>query len=130
MFETSLFKKIFVIVFVIALMTIADSFLYFTWIYWWYDMIMHFSAGASIGMATVLTCIYFSKYTDQKLKIVFYAMLAGFVIGLAWEIYELMFNLASFSDGMAYVTDTLSDLFLDTSGALLFSIYSLKYIKK
>ena len=114
----------------IAVMTVADSFLYFTWIYWWYDMVMHFFSGVSIGMATVLACIYFSKYIDQKYKIVLYAALAGFVIGLAWEVYEVVFDLTTFSDGMIYVSDTLSDLFLDTSGALLFSIYSLKYIKK
>ena len=130
MFEKSLFKKIFILLFVIAIMAVADSFLYLTWIYWWYDMVMHFSAGAAVGMATVLACIYFNRCTDKKLKIVLYATLAGFIVGFAWEIFELAFDLTTFSDGMIYVTDTLSDLFLDTSGAFLFSFYSLRYIKK
>ncbi len=93
-------------------------------------MVMHFSAGGVVGMATVLTCIYFSKYSDRKIKIVLLSALAGLVVGIAWELFELYFGMATFADGMDYVTDTLSDLSLDTLGAILFSLYSIKFIKK
>ena len=130
MIEKSLFKRAFVVLFAIGFMSFLDSKLYLTWIYWWFDMVMHFSAGGVVGMATVLYCIYFSKFLGSKIKIIFYAALAGFVVGFAWELFELYFGLATFNDGMSYLTDTLSDLSLDMLGSILFSIYSTKFIKK
>ena len=130
MIEKRLFSKAFAVLLVIGILSYLDSKLYLTWIYWWFDMIMHFSAGGVVGMATVLYCIYSSKFIDKKIKIVFCATLAGFVVGFAWELFELYFGLATFTDGMIYVVDTLSDLSLDMLGAILFSIYSTKYIKK
>ncbi len=130
MLEKSLFKKAFALLFIVGLMSVADNFLYLTWIYWWFDMVMHFTAGGVVGMATIITCVYFSRYVNDKTRLVLCAVGAGLVVGLLWEVFELYFNLTTFSDGMVYVTDTLSDLFLDMSGALLFSVFSIRHIKR
>ena len=51
-------------------------------------------------------------------------------VGIAWEIYELYFEMTSFSDGMNYYIDTSSDLFLDIVGALFGVWYGLAILKK
>ncbi len=130
MIEKSLFRKAFILLIAIGVMSFLDSQLYLTWIYWWFDMVMHFSAGGVIGMATVLYCIYFSRFLDNKIKIILLSALAGLVVGIAWELFELYFDMTTFKEGFAYITDTLTDLSLDMLGAILFGIYSTKFIKK
>lgn len=94
-------------------------------------MVTHFLAGGVVGLATLLAWQKFSVFTEGKIgKIIWSAVIGGLVVGLLWEEFELYFDLTSFSDGMAYVTDTVSDLILDTVGAFLGALYGMKIWKK
>ena len=94
-------------------------------------MVTHFLAGSVVGLATLLVWQKFSTFTEEKLsKIIWSAVIGGLLVGLLWEEFELYFDLTSFSDGMAYVTDTVSDLILDTVGAFLGALYGIKIWKK
>lgn len=94
-------------------------------------MVTHFLAGSVVGLATLLVWQKFSITTDEKVsKIIWSAVIGGLLVGLLWEEFELYFDLTSFSDGMAYVTDTVSDLILDTLGAFLGALYGMKIWKK
>lgn len=88
-------------------------------------MLMHFSAGVCVGMATVLVWYFYHKTKDLSLsKMVSITLISILFIGVLWEIYELVIGVTSFSDGVVYVTDTTSDLLLDICGAIIGSVYA------
>ena len=93
-------------------------------------MVMHFTAGICIGMATVLVWQYFFNQEMSIKKAVWTALVFTLAVGLSWEIFELYFELTFFSDGVAYVTDTSSDLILDLCGGLLGAIYAHRIVFK
>ncbi len=84
--------------------------------YWYYDIIMHFLAG--IGIA--LSALYVLKNPKD-------IILITLVAGLAWELFEVYFNIAGSPIGStAYRLDTLKDLFDDVLGSVL--VYLLIYV--
>ncbi|MEQ1499822.1 MAG: hypothetical protein ABL917_00425 [Parcubacteria group bacterium] len=94
-------------------------------------MIMHFSAGVCVGMTILLTYFYFYKVKEVSfLKTVLMAIIGVAVVGLLWEVYELLIRVTSFDDGVAYYTDTASDLILDICGGILGSLYARRLLSK
>jgi hypothetical protein len=131
MAQTKLFKLISLLLIIIAVLFFIDINFYLSWIFWWYDMVLHFLAGVIIGLSTI---IIFHKAFDSGImyyfKLVLMAVITAFLIGMLWEILELNLNLTSFSDGVAYITDTVSDLILDMFGALVGVLYGIEIWKK
>lgn len=131
MVRTRLFKNTFALLVLVGVLDLMGIYLYLYWTVWWFDMVTHFLAGGVVGLATLLAWQKFSVFTEGKIgKIIWSAVIGGLVVGLLWEEFELYFDLTSFSDGMAYVTDTVSDLILDTVGAFLGALYGMKIWKK
>ncbi len=131
MVRTRLFKNTFALLVLVGVLDLMGIYLYLYWTVWWFDMVTHFLAGSVVGLATLLVWQKFSITTDEKVsKIIWSAVIGGLLVGLLWEEFELYFDLTSFSDGMAYVTDTVSDLILDTLGAFLGALYGMKIWKK
>ena len=131
MVRTRLFKNTFALLVLVGVLDLMGIYLYLYWTVWWFDMVTHFLAGSVVGLATLLVWQKFSTFTEEKLsKIIWSAVIGGLLVGLLWEEFELYFDLTSFSDGMAYVTDTVSDLILDTVGAFLGALYGIKIWKK
>lgn len=93
-------------------------------------MIMHFSAGFCVAMATVLVWQYFLDKNISLRKSAFVSFLIVLIVGLSWEVFETYFDIAMISDGYSYVTDTISDLILDVCGGILGSIYAYKVLNK
>lgn len=118
------------LLFIIGALSVADSKLYLAWNYWWFDKVMHFSAGFVIALSVVLVCIYFSKYTNNKLKLFWITFVSTLIVGVVWEIFELHFGITSYSDGSVYIKDTTRDLIMDVCGSVAGLFYSLKYIQK
>jgi magnesium-transporting ATPase (P-type) len=125
MLNKRLFKYTFALLFIVAVLNLVGVYLYLNWSIWWFDMLLHFLAGITMGMATILFLQYFFNtkiFSFSKLLLI--SITVGLVIGLLWEIYELYFGITSFSDGVIYVTDTISDLVLDVVGAFLGYLYA------
>jgi len=131
MSQTKLFKFTSVLLFLIFILYFLELKFYLSWTVWWYDILLHFLGGSVVGMAVLLI---FERFFDMEITGVFKTVLIGivgaFVIGVLWEILELRLNLTSFSDGVVYITDTISDLILDMTGAFFGIFYGLKIWKK
>ena len=93
-------------------------------------MVVHFLAGVCVGMVAILFWYYRLGLTLDVWKMVQMSILSVFIIGILWEIYELYFDITSFSDGMFYVTDTISDIIMDISGGFLGSLYAIRTFNK
>lgn len=130
MIQTRLFKNTFSLLFLIGVLNLVGTYLYFYWTVWWFDMLMHFSAGVCVAMATVLL-YYF--YGGRKIPLLYKSILlsifGGLIIGILWEAYELYFKIETIYDGSSYYMDTISDLILDTAGAILGGFYAHKLLK-
>lgn len=122
-----LFRNTAILFFIIGALNYAGNKLYLYWTTWWHDMIMHFIAGFVVAMTIVLVYqIFFKRFLWFKSNLVLISVLFTISIGLFWEFFELYYEITSFSDGMAFWTDTSSDLILDTLGGYLGALYSIK----
>src|SRR3990167_6874685 len=83
------------------------------WLIWWYDIMMHFLGGVWV----VLVLIWLNQLKAAPAVLTFKrALTAIIVVGLAWEIYELLFD-QTFIDAKGYGLDTVLDLITNTVGA-------------
>ncbi len=89
---------------------------------WWYDIPMHFLGGLWLflfGLWVVNTQYgnIFLRHTSVK-SLIFFVL----VIGVLWEIHEIVFGFMHFSDP-GYFFDTFKDLTMDIIGALFGSVF-------
>ncbi len=74
---------------------------------WYYDIIAHFLGGICLALSS----LYILKNTK-------YIIIITFVLGIAWELYEIYFSLTGHPVGsMEYGLDTVKDLIVDIFGA-------------
>ena len=94
-------------------------------------MVVHFLAGATVAIATVLIIKYFLRDRVATLgKFVWPAITTALIIGVIWELYELHFGLTHLSDGVRYIRDTTSDISMDICGGILGALYSINFLQK
>ncbi|MDP3763081.1 MAG: hypothetical protein Q8Q92_00225 [bacterium] len=86
--------------------------LYLYWTMGWYDIMMHFLGGITIGMLV----IWFLKIEDRSLKSFLTAVAWVIVVGGAYEVFEYVNDL-TFST-QEYSIDTAIDLVMDALGAI------------
>ena len=131
MIKTRLFKHTFILLFFISAMYLIGIVLHLNWTYWWYDVILHFLSGVSVGMATIIVWHYgFNFSKSDKIQMIKIAVFAALVIGILWEIFELYMGLTFISDGINYVRDTASDIIMDISGGFFGALYAYKLTVK
>lgn len=119
MTKTYLFKTASILLFILAVLFFASVKFYLDWFYWWYDMVLHFLGGVVVGMFSLVFLKEFfglDHWTNKKIIVL--TFLITLLIGLLWEIFELVVGTTSFADGRIYFTDTVSDLILDVVGGL------------
>ena len=86
-------------------------------IYSWYDIMMHILGGLTIGLLAYQVAKSHLKPAQFSAKKI---VIAVFLIGLAWEIFEAIFDIAGAPVGTkAYYIDTVKDLMDDCIGAIL-----------
>lgn len=124
-----LFKHTFFLLVVIGVLNLVGTELYLYWTVWWYDMIMHFLAGLSVALATVLLWGRIFNVRMHFWKTIAFAVFGSIIIGFLWEAYELYFGITSFSEGMVYVADTASDVILDICGGFFGGLYAFELLK-
>lgn len=130
MIQTRLFKNTFILLVVVGVLNFLAVYLYLYWTVWWFDMLVHFSAGMCVAMAGILLYFFYhSKNIPSIPDSIKVAVLSVLLVGVLWEIYELCIGVASFSDGLGYFMDTGSDLLMDISGGVLGSLYAHRLLK-
>lgn len=91
---------------------------------------LHFLSGAFIGIIVFLWAQKFFSVELRSLKIIFMAITGAFVVGIIWEIYELNTGHTSFSDGIFFAFDTISDLILDIFGGFFGALYARSFLPR
>jgi hypothetical protein len=101
-----------VVFFIFILNTVAKLLYWYTSV-WWFDMPMHFLGGFFLG--------FFVVYVFS-LKDVYKIFLYILIIGIGWEVFELIFN--NIIAGQPFIVlDTFSDICFDLSGGLSAILY-------
>lgn len=96
----------------------AHEFALSTNLYWttsWADIVTHTLGGGVVSGVFILA---FSLRQEAKSIRFSHILLLTFVVGVLWEIFELVFGMTSYSDP-AYPLDTSGDLFFDCLGAYI-----------
>ena len=66
----------------------------------------------------------------NRTKIILVTLVAAFIVGIAWEIFELQLNLTSLNDGIKYWSDMSGDLLVDLVGGYTGAKYSFYIFNK
>jgi hypothetical protein len=101
--------------FILGVLHIIAQPLSLYWTYWWYDIMMHLLAGFSGGLVVLW---FFGP--SSTFKVVFLTIGCVLIVGIAWEVFEFVFDLRQPID---YGLDTLFDLINDILGAALAFLY-------
>lgn len=93
----------------------------FYWVYWWFDVFMHFFTGFILGLFVYWVLfdsrIFGNGDTLRKSTRTLMVFTCVMVIGLLWEAMEYAYGLTNSHEG--YPVDPLLDLALDGAGAVL-----------
>ena len=131
MLKLALFKRFFVLLFILGILDICAEVFYLHWTIWWFDVLLHSLAGFLIGIAVSLLWYKdFTGYYEQKIKIIWIVLASALILGLWWEFMEIYFEATSLSDGIIYLRDTTSDLIADVFGSFFGAMYSFPYLAK
>ncbi len=97
----------------------------FYWYYsiWYFDMPMHFLSGLWVA----LILIYLFPLPDTSFKSIFKVILGVLLIGVSWELFELLFN-NYIAQNPFNALDTVSDIFFGLAGGFTGVLYFLKRI--
>lgn len=90
---------------------------YFYWTLWWFDILMHTLGGFA---GTLFILWFISPVTGFRSA--FIAILALLAIGVVWEIFEYVYDIAVIGN---YWQDTIGDLISDVVGAILACLYAM-----
>ena len=86
--------------------------------YWtvsWYDIMMHFLGGLWVALFLLWVCAT-RKISFLPQNLTFIQIISVvLVVGIVWELYELVFKL-TFTSDPEYWDDTVLDMIMDTLG--------------
>ncbi len=123
MIRKKLFQNAFILVVVVTFLNKIALTLRLYWSLHYFDTLVHFLAGIAVGLGSVW--LYLNKKETLPTSQIFFSSLIGsIVVGVVWEIFEVVNGITFFSDGIHYVTDTGSDLLMDTLGGLIAAFYT------
>ncbi|MFZ2523375.1 MAG: hypothetical protein WAW92_03225 [Minisyncoccia bacterium] len=123
------FRALVLLLLVYGFNYLAEIF-YFHWTLWWYDVILHFMGGACAATAFIYFYYIFFKFSQfNKIKAINLSFVFTLFVGLVWEVYELQQGDTSFSDGIFYYRDTISDLIVDCCGGFFATTSSFKFFE-
>ena len=101
-----IFKYLSFLIFCILVLNLVAIKFYWYFTIRWFDMPMHFLGGLWLSSAI----IWFFRKLDLSLKSIFYTLAGVLLIGILWEVYEILIN-NNFAQNPFDLPDTLSDLF-------------------
>jgi len=116
-------KTLFFLIWIIAIIHMLAEFNFWYWKFLWLDIPMHFIGGLWLGLAG-LWLWYHTPHLARlrertNLSPFLVALVTGVLIGLVWEAYEyLVWTYSGKGLPPEYPLDTVSDLVMDTLGAV------------
>jgi hypothetical protein len=111
----------------IALIGVLDAYanaFFLYWNFWWFDILMHFLGGFSVGLTSVWLLGIFKRNVLEIVttKQIFYiAVSTSIIIGVGWEFFEYFSG--TYLGEKKIVFDTVLDLIMDTIGGMVASIF-------
>ena len=93
-------------------------------IFWWFDRPMHFYGGYVAGLL-IIALLFRNKISFSSKKFFFLLLLGAFLVGIAWEFFELFVENHTGAD-LVSMRDSIEDLICDLLGSFL--AYFLYYI--
>ncbi len=124
--------ELFVTLFIYASMYLGERFDYY-YRYLWWDSLLHASSSIVLGIIGFL--ILYELHSEGKIKakpivISFFAFSFAVAMGAIWEIFEFAMDV-NFGTNMQKtgLLDTMSDIILDTLGALVAAGLGFTYMK-
>ncbi len=123
-------RDAFLLILVVAALDFIGIKFYFYWSLHYYDSVVHFLAGITVGLGSLWIWMHITKKELTQKQVVVVALIGASIIGVLWEIFEVTNGITSFADGIHYVTDTGSDLLMDVCGGIVASVYAWKIILK
>ena len=100
---------------------------------WWWDIAMHASSAVGFGLiGFVLVFMMFQgdRFAAPPVAVAFFAFCFAVSIGAMWEIFEFaMDQLFGFNMQKSGLRDTMSDLIVNTVGALIGAAAGFGYLK-
>ena len=121
---------IFILILIIAIFNKLALVNFLYWRFWWFDIMMHFLGGLWIGLVSLWTYYFsgFFKNLNQKYSFIFLlSIISVCVIGIGWEIFEILIDPEYFQEG--YISDTILDLIMDVIGGIISSVIIITYLK-
>ncbi len=114
----------FAAVILIGLVNFVANYFYLYWSIWWFDNVAHFLGGFAMAFLCfwIFTRIYIFKGAPRLGNIIFISVSLMLVVGIGWEIFEVINNIALPPGKETYWQDTTYDLIADTWGALAASL--------
>lgn len=95
------------------------------WSYWWFDVLMHFWGGLTVGLVASWAFLRFRPEVPYNRSMFIVAVLAAvLVVGSAWEVFEYLNKIIGSHE--AYTLDVVNDLTLDAFGALAAAAVALR----
>lgn len=128
MLKTPLFKTVFFLILLIAVLHITALIFHFYWELEHFDKLMHFLGGFWIALVTLwfLFLSGFVKHPWLKKRGLRFFLLTAFLsslsVGVAWEVFEL-WGMITFIDDPGYWEDTILDIVFDVIGGLVAGLY-------
>lgn len=95
-------------------------------IFWWFDRPMHFYGGYVAGLL-IIALLFRNKISFSSKKFFFLLLLGAFLVGIAWEFFELFVENHTGAD-LVSMRDSIEDLICDMLGS--FVAYFMYYIDK
>ena len=125
--KNSLLYTAFGLVALLGALHIFAILFYFYWSIGWFDVLMHFLGGLSLGVL-VFWVVFLSGFLVKKMpgnpySAVFITFVMVLVIGVLWEVFEYVYDIAA--EPHEYVSDTIVDIIMDSFGALVAGFYGL-----
>ena len=102
---------------------------YFYWTTWWFDNLMHFLGGFSLGFFS-LYIFYESGLFGDKIsfsKVVFMSFVFVMMVGGAYEVFEYVNNITQSTE--KYSLDIIHDLLSDALGVILALLIVKRFLK-
>jgi len=100
----------------------------------WWDLMMHSSSAIMLGMLgfmIVYTLFYTREVRCSPLFAAIFTFSFVLALGAVWELFEFSMDvLLNFNMQKSGLIDTMTDLLLDTIGALFSSVFGYLYITK
>ena len=111
--------------FLLAALHGAAEYFSLYWYLWWFDIVVHFVGGATLGLA-LLWFVTFELPSRIHVPRVATAIMVTLTFGVVWEVFEYA---TGTSGAVHYWSDTLLDLLMDLIGSAAACFAFARYVR-